>query len=79
MAKYWAEELSLQSDNNDLRDEFAVVYKQLKDNETIILDQIAEAEGKAKDIGGYFLPDDAKAEKAMRPSAVLNQIIDAKL
>ena len=28
-------------------------------------------------IGGYYLPDDEMAEKAMRPSQTLNNIIDA--
>jgi isocitrate dehydrogenase len=29
------------------------------------------------DLGGYYLPDDELAEKAMRPSATFNAIIDA--
>jgi isocitrate dehydrogenase len=35
------------------------------------------AQGKPQDVGGYYHPDDAKASKAMRPSATLNRIIDA--
>ncbi|MBC7197194.1 MAG: NADP-dependent isocitrate dehydrogenase, partial [Deferribacterales bacterium] len=31
------------------------------------------------DIGGYYLPDDQKAEKAMRPSSTFNKIIDTML
>ena len=34
-------------------------------------------EGNAQDIGGYFKPNDELAEKAMRPSATLNGIIDS--
>ena len=41
------------------------------------LEELLSMEGKAQDIGGYFNPDEAKAEKAMRPSATLNAIIDA--
>jgi len=33
-------------------------------------------EGKPQDIGGYFNPNEELAEKAMRPSATLNAIID---
>jgi isocitrate dehydrogenase len=33
-------------------------------------------EGKPQNIGGYFHPNDELAEKAMRPSATLNAIID---
>jgi isocitrate dehydrogenase len=35
------------------------------------------AQGKPQDTGGYFLTDPAKTEKAMRPSATLNAIINA--
>jgi len=34
-------------------------------------------EGKPQDIGGYFNPNEELAEKAMRPSATLNGIIDS--
>ncbi|HBU01282.1 MAG TPA: hypothetical protein DEB20_01740, partial [Acidimicrobiaceae bacterium] len=33
--------------------------------------------GKPVDIGGYYMPDDAKVIAAMRPSATFNAIIDA--
>ena len=35
------------------------------------------AQGKPVDVGGYYHPNDAKASKAMRPSATLNAIVDA--
>jgi len=35
------------------------------------------AQGEPTDLGGYYLPDPAKAEKAMRPSETFNRIIDA--
>ena len=35
------------------------------------------AQGAATDVGGYFLPDQALAERAMRPSPTFNAIIDA--
>jgi len=34
-------------------------------------------EGKPTDIGGYYLPDDTLAEKAMRPSVTLNTIVES--
>jgi len=48
----------------------------LKENQEIILEEIAAAEGKATDIGGYFMPNDDLATKAMRPSKTMNVIID---
>ncbi len=76
LAQYWAEALA-KSDNATLAEKFAPVAKALKDNESKIIDELLSIEGKAQDIGGYYHPDDAKAEKAMRPSATLNAIIDA--
>jgi isocitrate dehydrogenase len=35
------------------------------------------AQGKPADIGGYYLPDDARASAAMRPSATLNAALAA--
>ena len=71
LAKYWAETLA------DSDAKFAEVAKQLKDNEAKILEELLAVEGKEQDIGGYFRPDEAKAEKAMRPSETLNKIIDS--
>ena len=70
LARYWAEALG-KSD-----DKFAKVAKELADNEAKILEELKNAEGQAKDIGGYFKPDDKKAAEAMRPSATLNAIIN---
>ena len=39
-------------------------------------DELNAAQGAPQDIGGYFLPDPAKVEAVMRPSATLNRIID---
>jgi isocitrate dehydrogenase len=35
------------------------------------------AQGKPVDVGGYYLPDSAKASAAMRPSATLNAALAA--
>ena len=76
LALYWAEALAAQDEDAELKSVFAKVAEQLKENESKILNEIAAAEGKATDIGGYYMPDDALAAKAMRPSATLNSIID---
>ncbi len=34
--------------------------------------ELIGAQGKPVDVGGYYLPDDAKASAAMRPSKTLN-------
>jgi len=76
LAQYWAEALAEQNEDAELKAKFAGIAEQLKVNETTILEEIAAAEGKATDIGGYFKPDDELAAKAMRPSAIMNAIID---
>ena len=46
-------------------------------NEGKIVDELNDAQGQPVDIGGYYLPNDEMASKAMRPSHTLNGIIDA--
>jgi len=77
VARYWAEALSTQTADTALAEKFTPIAEELDKNEEKILSELAAAEGKPQDIGGYFHPDDAKAEAAMRPSATLNAIIDA--
>ncbi len=76
LAQYWAEQLADQNYDTKLKEKFIGVAEQLKNNETKILEEIAAAEGKATDIGGYFIPNDALATKSMRPSSTMNAIID---
>ena len=50
-------------------------------NTVTLLDALGDAElnevqGQPMDVGGYYMPDDELASKAMRPSATLNAIID---
>ena len=77
LAMYWAEALAAQTVDKDLAVKFANVAKQLKENEEKINAELIGAQGKPQDIGGYYNPDPVKTEKAMRPSATLNAIIDS--
>jgi isocitrate dehydrogenase len=76
VAQYWAKALSNGS-NAELAAKFAPVAKALEENEEKIMSELMAVEGKPQNIGGYFHPNDELAEKAMRPSATLNNIIDA--
>ena len=76
LAQYWANALA-KSDNAELAAKFAPVAKELTEKEDQIISELLAIEGKPQDIGGYFHPNKEKAEKAMRPSATLNAIIDA--
>ena len=77
LAMYWAEALAEQNKDKELQARFAKVAKQLQENEAKINEELIGAQGKPQDIGGYYQPDAAKTEKAMRPSATLNAIVDA--
>lgn len=77
LAMYWAEALAAQTKDKDLADRFAKVVKQLQENEEKINAELIGAQGQPQDIGGYFMPEPAKTEKAMRPSTTLNAIIDS--
>ncbi|MFZ4855432.1 MAG: NADP-dependent isocitrate dehydrogenase [Desulfuromonadaceae bacterium] len=77
LAMYWAEALAAQTVDIDLASRFARVAQQLQENETKINEELIGAQGTPQDIGGYYNPDPVKTEKAMRPSATLNAIIDA--
>jgi isocitrate dehydrogenase len=75
VAQFWAKALA-ESDNAELASKFAPVAKALTENEAKIMEELLAVEGKAQDIGGYYHPNDELAEKAMRPSATLNEIIN---
>lgn len=77
LALYWAEALAAQDKDSDLKAVFAPIAERLSANETEINEELIAAQGKPQDIGGYYLPDDGLAGKAMRPSETLNGIIDS--
>ncbi len=77
LALYWAQALAAQTADKKIAERFTKIAKDLSDNEKKIDGELLAAQGKPQDVGGYYHPDDAKAAKAMRPSATLNAIIDA--
>jgi isocitrate dehydrogenase len=76
LALYWAQALAAQSKDAALKERFTPVAKELEDNEAKIAEELLSAQGSPVDVGGYYLPDDAMAAKAMRPSPTFNAIID---
>ena len=77
LALYWAQTLSEQGKDAELRERFSKVKQELETNENKIAAELLAAQGSSVDIGGYYHPDPVLTEKAMRPSATLNAIIDA--
>lgn len=77
LAMYWAQELAAQNDDAQLKAKFAPVAQKMSEQEAQIVAELNSAQGVEIDLGGYYKPDTAKASAAMRPSAMLNAIIDS--
>jgi isocitrate dehydrogenase len=77
LAMYWAQAIAAQDEDAGLAARFAPVAAELAAREPQILSELAAAQGRAVDIGGYYHPDEDLARRAMRPSTTLNAIIDA--
>jgi len=75
LAMYWAQALAAQNDDAELKARFTPVAKALTENESKIVSELVEAQGKPVEIGGYYRPSRDLVSKAMRPSATLNAII----
>jgi isocitrate dehydrogenase len=76
LAMYWAEAVAAQSEDTELQAAFAGLAKSLAENEDKIVAELNDIQGGKVDIGGYYHPDSAKIEKAMRPSATLNALFE---
>ena len=76
LALYWAQALAAQETDQALKTRFTGVADALATSATQITTELLAAQGQPVDLGGYYRPDPDLAEKAMRPSATLNAIID---
>ncbi|PVY77536.1 isocitrate dehydrogenase [Tamilnaduibacter salinus] len=76
LARYWAQALANQDENPQLKEHFQKLSKKLEDNADSILQELIDIQGQSVDIGGYYYPDAAKMNQAMRPSETFNAIID---
>jgi len=76
LAMYWARALAAQTADPDLAARFTPVAAELATHEETITKELLDAQGEPQDLGGYYLPDDALANQAMRPSPTFNAVID---
>jgi isocitrate dehydrogenase len=75
LALYWARELAGQADDAELAAAFKGLAETLAAKEQVIVEELLAAQGKPADIGGYYLPDAAKAAAVMRPSKTFNEAL----
>ncbi|WP_299006594.1 NADP-dependent isocitrate dehydrogenase [uncultured Shewanella sp.] len=71
---YWAQAVAAQTGDSELQSHFAGIAKTLTENESVIVQELNDAQGEPVDLGGYYRLDSAKATKVMRPSATLNAV-----
>ena len=75
IALYWAQALSNQDKNAELKSYFAPVAEALSANEEKIVGELNAVQGAPADTGGYYHAPQGKVDTVMRPSTTLNGII----
>lgn len=75
LALYWAQALSAQTADAELQAKFKPIAEELTANESKIVAELLAVQGNPVEIGGYYKPDLAKADAALRPSATFNAIL----
>ena len=71
MALYWAEALAAEDST------FQPIADALSNNRSKIVEEFKASQGEPVDLGGYYLFDHKKTERAMLPSPTLNDIINS--
>eukprot|EP00980_Cylindrotheca_fusiformis_P016971 scaffold5159_cov112-Cylindrotheca_fusiformis.AAC.25 len=66
---YWADFLSQEDPA------YKPLFEALSENRHEIVEEFKKSQGEPVDLGGYYLIDPVKAERAMNPSPTLNQIL----
>jgi len=75
LALYWAQALAAQTTDGELQAHFKPVAEALAANEAKIVAELLAVQGQPVEVGGYYKPDIAKADAALRPSATFNGIL----
>ena len=76
LALYWAEELANQNEDASLKATFSDFAKSLKENESTIVAELNNIQGKPVDINGYFWAPSDRVFEVMRPSETLNSLVE---
>ena len=77
LALYWAQELAGQTEDAELAERFAPLAQRLERDEQQIVEELGAVQGSPVELGGYYLPDPERMAAAMRPSATLNEALEA--
>jgi isocitrate dehydrogenase len=77
LALYWAQALTEQTEDAELKARFTDLARLLTEHEVEIVEEMNSEQGKKVDIGGYYLPNVEMVEAIMRPSKILNIAISS--
>ena len=77
LALYWASELAEQQYDSEMAARFAPLAERLAAEQETIVAELGGVQGAPVDIGGYYRPDPARVDAAMRPSATFNDALAA--
>ena len=75
LALFWAKALAYQDKDYELKNEFSKISEELSTNEQKIINELNSIQGESINIGGYYLPNNILADKAMQPSNTLTKIL----
>jgi isocitrate dehydrogenase len=72
---YWAQAVAQQAEDPELAALLAPLANALAENETRIVTELTEIQGRPADLGGYYHADRNTVKAVMRPSPTLNAIL----
>ncbi len=76
LALYWASALAEQQQDAELAERFRPLARRLASEEQQIVRELLEAQGSTVELDGYYRPDPARVEAAMRPSTTFNEALE---
>lgn len=76
LALYWAQALATQKKDELLKNKFSKIAMELETQESLIMEELNNAQGGKVNLGGYFEPNKQLTMKAMRPSETFNSIFE---
>lgn len=77
LAMYWADALSKQDEDQELKKAFTPIAKELKENEDQINQEMIDDQGRPVDVKGYYEPTESLLYEVMRPSKTFNKILES--
>jgi isocitrate dehydrogenase len=75
LGMYWAQAVAAQTEDPELAVLFAPLAEAMTANEDKIIGELAAAQGKPAELGGYYHAMRSNVKKVMRPSATLNAVL----